>query len=67
MSALKRGTTRLVATSMPIGNVRDTIDISLSVWAAPRNKKSRNKKVKKITKRNLPNVGMGGWMHGGTG
>ena len=25
-------------------------------------KKSRNKKFKKISKRNLPNVGMGGWM-----
>ena len=25
------------------------------------------KKFKKISKRNLPNVGMGGWMDGGTG
>ena len=34
-----------------------------SAWAvAHYKKKSRNKKFKRISKRNLPNVGMAGWM-----
>ena len=39
-----------------------THQLTASAWAVPHSKKSRNKKFKKISKRNLPDVGMGGWM-----
>ena len=42
---------------------RMTHQLTASAWAVPHSKKrAETRNFKKISKRNLPNVGIGGWM-----